>query len=501
MLRTGRDYLVGLRDGRHVQLGAEVVRDVTSHPAFQNSVQSISRMYDAVHDDPDQFAYRETADGELYNAIWLRPRTAADLAARRRVHEAWADLTYGLMGRSPDHVAGFITGMACEASVGDRHGQGFDKNLMSYWRYVRDRDLFVSYAVAPPGRARAVQVMRTQSGPAPAADAQKSSALRVVAENDEGITVWGTKILATAAALSDELFIGNLLPLSPGEERFAVTFAIPVGTPGVKLLSRRSYELTAQSALDSPLSIRFDETDSVAFFDNVFVPWERVFNHNHIDTALALFHDTPAHVLGNAQAHTRLLAKMRLALGIIHRITEVTGTGNIPAVREELAGRATEVAVVEALIAASDAKPHRWPSGFLSPDLQAMYAMTAWSAEAVPGFLHSIRVLLGSQPFQQAADSSIFEDSEGVELLLQALGAGSVEDARERYKLMKLAWDLIGSEFASRHLQYEMFYAGARHVTRGRMAHIFNWRAVDEVAERCLADVDQWTRSQRAVTA
>jgi 4-hydroxyphenylacetate 3-monooxygenase len=159
------------------------------------------------------------------------------------------------------------------------------------------------------------------------------------------------------------------------------------------------------------------------------------------------------------------------------------------------------VAVVEALIAASDARPHEWPSGFLSPNLQAMYAMTAWSAEAVPGFLHSIRVLLGSQPFQQAADSSIFEESEGVNVLLEALGAGSVEDARERYKLMKLAWDLIGSEFASRHLQYEMFYAGARHVTRGRMAHIFDWSAVDEVADRCLADVDQWTRSQRAVTA
>jgi 4-hydroxyphenylacetate 3-monooxygenase len=106
MLRAGRDYLVGLQDGRHVQLGAEVLRDVTSHPAFQNSAQSISTMYDAVHDNPDLLAYRETEGGELYNAIWLRPRTAADLAARRRVYEAWADLTYGLMGRSPDHVAG-----------------------------------------------------------------------------------------------------------------------------------------------------------------------------------------------------------------------------------------------------------------------------------------------------------------------------------------------------------------------------------------------------------
>jgi 4-hydroxyphenylacetate 3-monooxygenase len=496
VVRQGRDYLVGLRDGRHVQLGGEVISDITTHPAFRNAVVSISRLYDAVHGDPDQYAYREEDGGTLHSAIWLRPRTSQDLLKRRQVSRAMADLTYGLMGRSPDHVAGFITGMACEPAVADRHGQGFGRNLVSYWEHVRDNDLYVSYAVAPPGRARTPEAMRPGERP-PSADPSKSAALRVVSENDAGVTVWGTKILATAAILSDELFIGNLLPMSPGEESFAITFAVPTGTPGVKLLPRKSYELASPVALDAPLAHRFDETDAVVFFDNVFVPWERVFNHGHIDTALALFHDTPAHVLGNAQAHTRLLAKMRLALGLIHRITELTGTANIPAVKEELAGRAMEVAVVEALISAEDATPHQWPSGYLSPDLPALYAMTAWSAETVPGFMHSVRYLLGSQPFQQAADASIFDDVDGARVLLEALGSASVDDARYRYKLMKFAWDLVGSEFASRHLQYEMFYAGARHVTRARMAHVFNWASVDGVADRSIADFDEWVTTQK----
>jgi 4-hydroxyphenylacetate 3-monooxygenase len=500
MLRNGRDYLVGLRDGRHVQLGGEVVSDITTHPAFRNAVHSISRLYDAVCEAPDELAYRETEGGELHSAIWLRPRTPGDLIARRRVSEVFADLTYGLMGRSPDHVAGFITGMACEPAVADQHGQGFGKHVISYWEYVRDNDLYVSYAVAPPGRARTPEAMRPGERP-PATDPMKSSALRVVAESDAGLTVWGTKILATAAVLSDELFIGNLLPMSPGEESFAVTFAVPTGTPGLKLLPRKSYELDSPVALDGPLAHRFDETDAVVFFDNVFVPWERVFNHKHIDTALALFHDTPAHVLGNAQAHTRLLSKMRLGLGLIHRISELTGTANIPAVKDELAARAMEVAVVESLIAAEDAVPHQWPGGFLSPNLQALYAMTAWSAETVPGFLHSVRYLLGSQPFQQAADATIFDDAGGANLLLEALGAATVDDARHRYKLMKLAWDLVGSEFASRHLQYEMFYAGARHVTRARMAHVFDWAEVDAVADRSITDFDEWAQSQRAEPA
>lgn len=492
MLRKGQQYLEGLRDQRQIYLGGEIVSDVTTHPAFHNSAHTIASLYDAVCEDPHHLAYRATDDGQLYNAIWLRAKTSADLAARRRVHQAWADISHGLIGRSPDHVAGFLTGMACEPQVANVHGQGFDKNLLAYWEYVRQRDLYVTYAVAPPARARRTEVTHTPSSSGTPKDPQRSSALRVVGENDSGITVWGTKILATAAPLADELLIGNLLPLGPGEEEFAVTFATPVNAEGVKILPRKPYELYAANALDDPLAMRYDETDAVVFCDNVFIPWDRVFTYRHLDTGLAIFTETPAHVLGNAQAHTRLLSKLRLTLGTIHKVSTLTGTWDIPVVKDALAGLATEVAVLESLIAAQDASPHEWPHGFLSPNLLALYGTLAWSAEAVPGFLHEVRYLLGSQPFQQASDASVFTDPDAAQLFAEAFAAPSVEEARERYKLMKLAWDLIGSEFASRHLQYEMFYAGPRHVTRARMGHVFDWEAVDRLAERTLSDVDDW---------
>ncbi|MEA2284994.1 MAG: 4-hydroxyphenylacetate 3-monooxygenase [Solirubrobacteraceae bacterium] len=488
MLRTGEQYVEALRDGRQVHLGSEVVTDVTAHPAFRNAVRSVARLYDAARADADRYGHRDEDDGAVHNAIWLRPRTQADLLARRRAHDGWADLTYGLIGRSPDHVAGYLTGMACHPAVADAHGQGFGAHIVDYWRFARDNDLYVSYAVAPPGRARGPEVLRTPSGSAPASDPARTSALRVVAEDDAGITVWGTKILATAGALADELLIGNLLPLSPGEESFAVTFATPVAAPGVKLISRKSFEHGAHP-LDDPLAARFDESDVVVFCDNVFVPWERVFAHGHLDTALALFNHTPAHVLGNAQAQSRLLAKMRLTLGVITRVSELTGTARIPAVREMLATRATEVAVVDGLIAASDAHPDDWPEGHVSPNLQTLYATTAWSTENVPVFMHGVRELLGSQPFQVAADAGVFDDPETAGVLVSALGSESVAEAQDRYRLMKLAWDLVGSEFASRHLQYEMFYAGAKHVTRARVGHNFRWDVVAAAADRCLSDL------------
>src|SRR5688500_6269221 len=114
VLRNGEQYIDSLRDGRRIHLGNEVVTDVTTHPAFRNAVRSVASLYDAVTSNPDGLAYREADGGGLCNAIWLRPSSAADLAARRRVHAAWADITHGLIGRSPDHVAGYLTGMACE---------------------------------------------------------------------------------------------------------------------------------------------------------------------------------------------------------------------------------------------------------------------------------------------------------------------------------------------------------------------------------------------------
>jgi 4-hydroxyphenylacetate 3-monooxygenase len=488
MLRDGQAYIEGLRDGRTVYVGGELVTDVTAHPAFAQAVRSVARLYDAVASCRGKLSYVE--DGQEHNAIWLRPHTPEDLALRRRVHTEWAELTHGLIGRSPDHVAGYLTGMACNPQVADVHGQGYDKNILAYYEHVRDHDLYVSYAVAPPGRARAVDVFGKQTSPQGSPES-RSTALRVIGETDAGVIVRGSKILATAAVLADELFIGNLLPMSPGEEPYAVTFAVPVATEGVRLIPRKSFEQHALSSADDPLAAKYDETDSVVFFDDVLIPWDRVFSYQHLDTGLALFTQTAAHVLGNAQAQSRLLAKMRLILGVVRRVSEVTGTLAIPAVREAFAARACEVAVLEGLITAADATPHTWSTGFISPNLQTLYATTAWSAETVPGFLHGLRELLGSQPFQLAADASVFEDDESSRIMLEAFGHESVEVAKDRYLLMKIAWDLLGSEFASRHLQYEMFYAGARHVTRARMNQHFDWKVVEGEVDRCLQEAIQ----------
>jgi 4-hydroxyphenylacetate 3-monooxygenase len=489
MLRTGKKYIDDVKGRATVFIGGERVDDVTTHPAFRNAVQSVARLYD-VTSDPARAAeltYEEPETGERCNNIFMRPRSRDDLAARRRTHEAWAETTWGLLGRSPDHVASFVTGMACKPDVFDMHDQGFSENILNYWRYIRDNDLYLAYAVVPPAGAKGAEAVAT---PQARADAKwgETAGLRVVKETDAGVVVSGFKILATAACLADEVLVGNVLPLPPGDEKFAITFALPVDTPGFKLMSRRPYEKLALSELDDPLAYRYDETDAVVYCDDVLVPWERVFAHDHIDTARAIFYDTPSHTLGNAQAHIRLLPKLRLILGIIKKVAEENGIAQLPAVREILFTLGVRVAMVEGLILAQEVNPEQWPGGYVCQDRQTMYATMSWTMEYYPEFIQTVRELLGSHPFQQPADVSVYDNAESADIYTK-FAMATPEDSIESYKLMRLAWDLVGSEFASRHSQYEMFYAGPKHVTRGRAGFYFRWDVVDEAARSALASL------------
>jgi 4-hydroxyphenylacetate 3-monooxygenase len=126
-----------------------------------------------------------------------------------------------------------------------------------------------------------------------------------------------------------------------------------------------------------------------------------------------------------------------------------------------------------------------WPSGYVSQDRQAMYATMSWTCEGYPQWIDDVRELFGSTPFQMPASASVFSNEYTADLFTKFTQL-PLDESIERYKLLKLAWDLVGSEFANRHLQYEMLYTGPRHLTRGRVGRHFRWEVVDQVVEDCL---------------
>ncbi|HEX5768130.1 MAG TPA: 4-hydroxyphenylacetate 3-hydroxylase N-terminal domain-containing protein, partial [Burkholderiales bacterium] len=298
MLKTGNEHLESLRDGRVVYIGSERVADVTTHPAFRNAARTVASIYDMKIAERDAMSFEEA--GERFSIYFLQPKARDDLARRTRGHRMIADLTYGMFGRSPDHVASFVTGMAMNSAVFGT----FEKNLLAYYEHLRREDAYAVYAVIPPQAARNPEFYVKQNIPVPT--------LRVVKEDDDGVVISGMKMLATGAVFANEIWIGNLIPLAPNQLAESITCAIPVSAPGVTLWARKPYERQAQSEFESPLAWRFDETDSMVMCDSVKVPWERVFVHMDAVLAREIYIKTPGHCYGNHQSNVRFHAKMQL---------------------------------------------------------------------------------------------------------------------------------------------------------------------------------------------
>ncbi len=154
MLKTGKEHLESMRDGRVIYIGSERVDDVTTHPAFRNAAHSMAALYDMKADPANRDLMSFEEDGERYSMYFLRARTQDDLRKRFRAHQAIADMSYGMFGRSPDHVASFVTGLAMSPEVCDNDTHKFSQNILDYYDYMRKGDLYAAYAVLPPQAAR-----------------------------------------------------------------------------------------------------------------------------------------------------------------------------------------------------------------------------------------------------------------------------------------------------------------------------------------------------------
>ncbi len=240
------------------------------------------------------------------------------------------------------------------------------------------------------------------------------------------------------------------------------------------MLSRKSYEGHAVSEFDNPLASRYDENDALMYFDDVKVPWDRVFVHRSPEMCRRQFHDTPGHIYQNYQAQIRLSVKLKFMVGLARQICETIGTAAMPPVAEQLGRIAAEAAAVEAMVWGMEAKGSMHGDYFV-PDRHAVYAAQTMTQALYPQMVNTIRELAGGALIMLPSSVADYADADLARVIASVQVAADGRSPMERVKLMKLAWDAIGSEFASRHTQYEMFYAGAQFVTRGHSFRTYDW--------------------------
>ncbi|KKB36924.1 4-hydroxyphenylacetate 3-hydroxylase family protein [Bacillus thermotolerans] len=447
---TGQQYLESLKDGREVYLNGEKINDVTKHPAYRNSARSIARMYDALHDpEMGKVLTAETEYGDRTHKFFRTPNSARDLLESRDAIAQWAKLSYGFMGRTPDYKASF-TGQLDALS---EYYQGFEGNAKAWYKKATKDVPFINHTIINP------QVDRSKP-----LHENKDVFVRAVDERDNGIIVSGAKMVGTAAALTHYNFVSNYGPtdLGDGDQSHALIFFVPMNAPGVKMISRQSYELQASvtgSPYDYPLSSRFDENDAVIVLDNVFIPWEDVLAYKNTDITNGFLMETGFVNRFTFHGCTRFAVKLDFMAGLLLKATEAAGTkqfrgvqaniGEVLALRNMFWGLSTAMATEPEFGQNGVAIPN----GFYANSYRVLAPMT-WVR--VKNIFEQV-VAGGLIQLPSSANDFLNDD---LRPYLDKYYRGSGINAEDRVKLMKMIWDAIGTEFGGRHELYEVNYAG-----------------------------------------
>jgi aromatic ring hydroxylase len=490
---TGDEFLASLDDGREVWIYGERVKKITDHPGFRNCARMIARLYDALHADHAEgrdVLTCPTEWGGFTHRYFVASRSAEEQVAARDAIAAWARLSYGWLGRSPDYKAAFLATLGANAEF----YAPYQENARNWYRHSQERVPFINHAIIHPPVDRNV---------APGAPGGPTDiCMHVTKETDAGIRVSGAKVVATGSALTHHTFVAHhgLIPVQ--DKSFSVVFIVPTNAAGVKLICRVSNEQRAAvmgSPFDYPLSSRLDENDAIFIMDDVLVPWENVFVYADVEKANNFFPRTG--FLPRALLHgcTRLAVKLDFILGLFIKATEITGSRSFRGVEANIGEVITWRNCMWGLSDAMAKSADPWTNGCVLPGMEPGSAYQVLAPEAYVQVKALIEKTVASGLIYLNSHARDFQTPELREHLdLYMRGSGGVS-AEERVKLMKLLWDSVGSEFGARHELYEVNYSGSheeirRYALFGAMAsgQYDRWK---DFADTCMAeyDLNGWT--------
>ena len=432
--RSGQEYVESLKKcAPNVYLEGRRLVDVTAEPIFQEPIRAIAEQYDMQLDPAyrEVMTYPSPTTGQPVSTSFLVPHTREELVKKRKHFKLRADHNFGFMGRAPDFMNQFVTGWHLMAGRFARAGARFGENATRYYEHVRERDLFLTHMLINP------QIDRSKTS----------------AQQED-------PFLGTMAPITEEVAVIPFGGVPPGDDAYALAFAIPTSTPGLTFICRETVSPLPRSRFDHPLSSRFEEMDCIAVFEDVLVPWDRVMvdgspgSGEIINTLGADFN-----ALLNVQTSARLLSQLEFFCGLAMRLADAIGITGFLHVQEKLGEMLSQMEIARAVFYGAEAMAQRLDNGVWVPGGHGLRAFHLQSGKIYSRFVEIVQTLAAGGFFYAPSEADLANPEVRPMIDKFVRGRAGIS-AEERIALFKLAWDATGETFGQRMAQYVRFYSG-----------------------------------------
>jgi 4-hydroxyphenylacetate 3-monooxygenase len=470
-IRTGKEFLEGLRDDREVWLDGERVADVTTHPMLAGFAAELADVYDLQHDPDlqDLLTMASPTSGERVSLGYIVPTSLDELQRRRRMIEFLARRSGGTLGRLPEYMATIVTGLYDVRDILAGEEPDFATNITNYLEFCRENDVSLTHSFADAPRDARIPRSEFEN-------------LRLVERRSDGIVVSGVKSVATLAPFADEYIA--LAPNRPGlASDEIVYFAVPANTRGLRMYCRRSF--AQPPSPDHPLSARFEELDSWVVFDNVFVPRHRVFYLQQTEVHLGLLNQSLPwafyHIL------IRLACKAEVLAGICASVADYLGKDKDQYTQLQLCEMYGYVETLRAFLDAAEVHHLVTKHGSVIPNPTQITLGRIHSVDHHPRILQIVREICGSGILMAPGAADLAKPNIAADVDRYLVGPDA--NAHARYRMLKLAWEYASDSFGSRQLLFEMHNAGSQLTTKQRIAATYDVGPMKRLAHQ-LAGID-----------
>jgi len=436
-LKSFDQHRESLRDGREVYYKGERVEDVTTHPVLGIGLAHAALDYrlaeSAEHRALATYADPET--GEVYSRYYRIPESTEDLLARRALIAAATRAGSGvvLLIKEIGTDALFALHVVTH-NLDQSRGSGYFERVRAYYQHCRRHDL--SMAVAQTD-------VKGDRSKYPSEQPHPDYYLRCVDANERGIVVRGAKAHTTGTPFVDELIVLPTRAMGPADADYALSFAIPVNAPGLKLIASPSSDVVEDS-FGYPVSSSHKMVDTLTIFDDVFVPWERVFLFGEWDYAGVL-----ANTFVQFHRFTAIAYKLpmcELFIGGAALIAEYNGIAKVAHVREKLMELVAWTETTRGLAVAAALEHSIVPPGIAVPSTTLTNIAKYHFASNYHRMVQYVQDIAGGLIVTGPATAD-WENPVTRPYLERYLGGPGGISAEQRMRIMNLLRDIAASEF------------------------------------------------------